>query len=163
MLFRSRGYLDVSRLEQLIPPDGTVVIGWQEDFSKLMRLTARPDHHYYFLLDWPAALAGPRSFVLDYHLMQAYRNNGYYAKNIQDSHEFLCSHTDFWVLDAPNASALQLGRHEDTLEMEKPNWFDLNVKSEPEFQWKVVDSFDATEVTRNLIVVHRKSNLPFCE
>jgi hypothetical protein len=157
-----RGYLDVSRLEQLVPPDGTVVAGWQEDFAKIMRLTADPEGHYYFLLDWPAALAGPRSFVLDFHLMQAYRNNGYYAKNIQDSHAFLCSHTDFWVLDAPNARALQLGRHEDTLEMEKPNWFDFNIRTVPEFQWKVVDSLDATEVTRQLIAVHRKAPLAFC-
>jgi hypothetical protein len=157
-----RGYLDVSRLEQLVPPDGTVVAGWEEDFVKLMRLTAHPDH-YYFLLDWPAALAGPRSFVLEYHLMQAYRNSGYYSNNIQDSHAFLCSHTDFWVLDAPNTRAMQMGSRGDTLEMEKPNWFDLNIKSMPEFQWKIIASFDATEVTRNLIAVHKKSNLPFCE
>ena len=69
-----------------------------------MRYSQNPNVHYYFLLDWPAALAGPRAFVLDYHLMQAYRNNGYYTKNIQDSQTFLCSHPDFVVLDAPNAS-----------------------------------------------------------
>jgi hypothetical protein len=157
-----RGYLDVSRLEQLIPPDGTVVAGWQEDFAKLMRLATHPAQ-YYFLLDWPAAVAGPRSFVLDYHLMQAYRNVGYYSNNIQDSHSFLCSHTDFWVLDAPNTGAMQMGSSLDTIEMAKPNWFDLNIKIRPEFQWKVIASFDATEVTRNLIVVHKKSKLPFCE
>jgi hypothetical protein len=157
-----RGYLDVSRLEQLVPSDGIVVVGWQEDFVKLMRLTPVPEAHYYFLLDWPTALAGPRSFVLDYRLMAAYRKSGYYSKNIQDSHAFLCSHTDFWVLDAPNASPLQLGRHEDTLEMEKPNWFDLNIKTRPEFQWKAIASFDATEVTRNLIAVRRRGPLPYC-
>ena len=69
-------------------------------------LAHNPKLSYYFLLDWPAALVGPRAFVLDYHLMQAYRNNGYYAKNIQDSHSFLCSHPDFLVLDAPNANTL---------------------------------------------------------
>ena len=157
-----RGYLDVSRLEKLVPPGGIVVAGWQEDFVKLMRLTPDPEAHYYFLLDWPTALAGPRSFVLDYHLMGAYRKSGYYSKNIQDSQAFLCSHADFWVLDAPNASPLQLGRQEDTLEMEKPNWFDLNIKTRPEFQWKVIASFDATEVTRKLIAVHRGGPLPYC-
>jgi hypothetical protein len=157
-----RGYLDVSRLEHLIPPDGTLVAGWQEDFARLMRLADHPTQ-YYFLLDWPAAIAGPRSFVLDYHLMQAYRNSGYYSNNIQDNHAFLCSHTDFWVLDAPNTRPLKMGSRGDTLEMEKPNWFDLNIKTRPEFQWKVIASFDATEVTRNLIAVHKKSNLPFCE
>jgi hypothetical protein len=156
-----RGYLDISRLEQLVPSDGIVVAGWEEDFVKLMRLTAHPEH-YYFLLDWPAALAGPRSFVLEYHLMQAYRNNGYYSNNIQDNHAFLCSHTDFWVLNAPNTRALKMGSRGDTLEMEKPNWFDLNIKTRPEFQWEVIASFDATEVTRNLIAVHRVAPLRFC-
>jgi hypothetical protein len=158
-----RGYLDVARLERLVPSNGIVVAGWQEDFVKLMRLAPDPEAHYYFLLDWPTALVGPRSFVLDYRLMGAYRKSGYYAKNIQDSHAFLCSHTDFWVLDAPNASPLQLGRREDTLEMQKPNWFDLNIKTLPQFEWKVIASFDATEVTRKLIAVHKKSTLPFCD
>ena len=45
---------------------------------KFMRLLEPPQARYYYLLvDWPSALAGPRAFVLDYHLMQAYRNNGY--------------------------------------------------------------------------------------
>ena len=73
-----RGYLDVQRLEQIVPPNVAVVAGWQEDFAKLMRYARSPNPQYYFLLDWPAALVGPRAFVLDYHLMQAYRNNGYY-------------------------------------------------------------------------------------
>ena len=67
-----------------------------------------PNAQYYFLLDWPAALVGPRAFVLDYHLMQAYRNNGYYAKNIQDSHSFLCSHSGF--LSAGRAERKYAGR-----------------------------------------------------
>ena len=87
-----RGYLDVQRVEQIVPPNVAVVVGWQEDFAKFMRYARSPKPQYYFLLDWPAALVGPRAFVLDYHLMQAYRNNGYYSKYIQDSHEFLCSH-----------------------------------------------------------------------
>ncbi len=101
-----RGYLDVQRLEQIVPPNVAVVAGWQEDFAKLMRYARSPNPQYYFLLDWPAALVGPRAFVLDYHLMQAYRNNGYYSRYIQDSHAFLCSHPDFLVLDAPNANTL---------------------------------------------------------
>ena len=44
--------------------------------------------------------------MLDYHLMQAYRNNGYYSGNIRDSRKFLCSQADFLVLDAPNANTL---------------------------------------------------------
>ena len=38
-----------------------------------MRLSRNPEVRYYYLLDWPAALVGPRAFVVDYHLMQAYR------------------------------------------------------------------------------------------
>ena len=54
--------------------------GWQQDFVKFMRFSQNSNVHYYFLLDWPAALVGPSEFALDYHLMQAYRNDGYYPK-----------------------------------------------------------------------------------
>jgi len=141
----SRQYLDVQRLDQAATADRPVVAGWQEDFSKLMRFSNDPAR-YYFLLDWPAAVVGPRGFVLDYHLMKAYRDNGYYAKNIQDSQVFLCSHPDFLVLD-----------------VEGHSWFDLTIRNEPQFEWKVVDVFETPEAKRTLIAVHRKSSLPFCE
>lgn len=157
----SWSYLDVPRFEQYVPPNTVVVAGWQQDFVKFMRFSQNPNIHYYYLLDWPAALVGPRAFVLDYHLMQAYRNSGYYAKNIQDSHRFLCAHTDFFVLDAPNASTLD-PRSNDTPEMKKPNWFDVNIRRAPQFEWKITVSFDETEVTRKLIAVHRNGQLPFC-
>jgi hypothetical protein len=110
-----------------------------------MRYSPNSQSRYYFLLDWPAALAGPREFVLDYHLMHAYRDNGYYSKNIQDSHGFLCSQPDFLVLDAEGHS-----------------WFDMTIKGMPQFEWKVLDSFDGPEVQRKLISVHRKASLDFC-
>ena len=97
-------YLDVLRLEQDLPENVPVKPAWQQDFVKLMRLAQNPEARYYFLLDWPGALVGPRGFVLDYHLMHAYRSNGYYSKNIQDSQSFLCSHPDFAVLDGPNGA-----------------------------------------------------------
>jgi hypothetical protein len=34
-------------------------------------------------VDWPASLAGPRSHILDYPLMRAYRDVGYYPQKIQ--------------------------------------------------------------------------------
>ena len=141
----SRQYLDVQRLDRAAPADSLVVAGWQEDFSKLMRFSHDPAR-YYFLLDWPTAVAGPRGFVLDYHLMKAYRDNGYYAKNIQDSQAFLCSHPDFLVLD-----------------VEGHSWFDMTVRKMPQFEWKVVDAFETPEAKRTLIAVHRNSQLPFCE
>jgi hypothetical protein len=141
----SRQYLDVQRLDGAAAADRPVVAGWQEDFSKLMRFSHDPAR-YVFLLDWPAAVAGPRGFVLDYHLMKAYRDNGYYAKNIQDSQAFLCSHPDFLVLD-----------------VEGHSWFDMTIRKMPQFEWKVVDAFETPEAKRTLIAVHRNSQLRFCE
>jgi hypothetical protein len=140
----SRQYLDVQRLDSLIPPNAAVVAGWQEDFSKLMRFSHSPQDRY-FLLDWPTALVGPTGFVLDYHLMQAYRDSGYYSRNIQDSQDFLCSHPDFFVLDAEGRS-----------------WFDITIRRMPQFEWRVIDSFNSPEFARHLIAVHRRMALPFC-
>jgi hypothetical protein len=154
-------YLDVQRLEQDIPANSIVIAGWEEDFVKLMRLSHNPEAHYYYLLDWPSALSGPRAFVLDYHLMQAYRNNGYYSRNIQDDRNFLCTHADFFVLDAPNANTLDADKGSSP-EMRKANWFDANIRSVPQFEWKVIDAFDAPEVKRKLIAVHRNAPLFFC-
>jgi hypothetical protein len=154
-------YLDVQRLEQFVPPDTPVVAAWQQDFVKFERYSKNPKIQYYFLLDWPAAMIGPRAFVLDYHLMRSYRDNGYYSKQIQDSPDFLCSHPDFVVLDAPNANTLDAVNN-NSPDMQKPNWFDLNIKNMPQFKWKVIASFDGTEVTRKLIAVHRNARLPFC-
>jgi hypothetical protein len=154
-------YLDVQRLERSVPPGVPVVVGWQEDFAKLMRLAHDPEGRFYFLLDWPSALVGPRTFVVDYHLMQAYRANGYYSHNIWDNREFLCSHADFVVLDAPNANTLD-GAPGRSLEMNKPNWFDMNIKNNPEFAWKIIGSFDGPEAVRKLISVHRQGSVAFC-
>jgi hypothetical protein len=154
-------YLDVQRFEQSLPSNVPVVAAWQQDFVKFMRYSNNPNIQYYFLLDWPAALVGPRAFVLDYHLMRAYRDNGYYSKNIQDSHSFLCSHPDFVVLDAPNANTLD-ARNDNSQDLQKPNWFDSNIRTTPQFEWKVIASFEGTDVTRKLIVVHRRGSLAFC-
>jgi hypothetical protein len=140
----SRQYLDVQCLDRAAAADSPVVAGWQEDFSKLMRFSHDPAR-YYFLLDWPAAVAGPRGFVLDYHLMKAYRDSGYYAKNIQDSQGFLCSHADFLVLD-----------------VEGHSWFDMTIRRMPQFEWKVIDAFETPEAKRTLIAVHRRAPLDSC-
>jgi Dolichyl-phosphate-mannose-protein mannosyltransferase len=137
--------LDVDGLASHIPPDTPVVIGWQQDFVRLMRYSRAPQSRYYFLLDWPAALVGAPGAVLEYHLMQAYRNVGYYAPNIQVRNAFLCAHPDFFVLDARESS-----------------WADLVIPKLPELQWKAVETFFAPEVKRTLYAVHRKAPLPFC-
>jgi Dolichyl-phosphate-mannose-protein mannosyltransferase len=143
-LVLSKQYLDVQRLDRDAPANIPVVAGWQEDFSKIMRFSSLQPR-YYFLLDWPSALAGPSEFVLDYHLMKAYRDSGYYSQNIQDSHVFLCSHPDFFVLD-----------------VEGHSWFDMSIKTMPQFEWKIIDSFSAPDLPRNLIAVHRRASLAFC-
>ncbi len=154
-------YLDVRRVELNLPPNAAVIAGWQQDFVKFMRFSQNSNIRYYFLLDWPAAVVGPSEFTVDYHLMQAYRNNGYYTSNIQDGRDFLCSHTDFFVLDAPNSTTLD--NYNRPPDMRKPNWFDLNIRRLPQFDWKVIASFDATEATRKLIAVHRIAPLGFCD
>jgi hypothetical protein len=145
-------FLDVRRLDQIAPPNIAVVAEWQDDFAKLMRYSHSPRNHYYFLLDWPVALAGPLGYVADYHLMSAYRDAGYYSQNIQDNDRFLCSHTDFLVLDTYLSGQ----------EAEGPTWFEQTVKKMPQFQWKILDSFDGPEAKRTLISVHRQEPLPFC-
>ena len=138
-------YLDVRRLDNVVPPNTAVAVDWANDFLKIMRYSRGPLGHYYFMLDWPTALRGPKGMVPQYHLMEAYRNNGYYADNIQESHFFLCSHTDFLVLES------------------EQSWFELTIENMPQFEWRVVDSFYAPEVNRKLIAVHRRASLAFCK
>jgi hypothetical protein len=145
-------FLDIQRLRAMVPAGVPVVAGWQEDFVKLMRYPRKPESSY-FLLDWPAALAGPKSYVLDYHLMHSYRDAGYYSQNIQDSKSFLCSHVDFVVLDS-NAS--------DTAD-QGATWFDYSVRNDPSFAWKILTSLDGPGVKRELIAVHRQAALRQCD
>ena len=144
-------YIDVQRVDSLAPSHVPLVAGWQNDFSMLMRFSRDPQDRFY-LLDWPTALVGEKGLVLDYHLMRAYRNAGYYPQNIQDQDAFLCSHSDFLVLDPHflRTSALE------------PGWFDLVIRNAPQFEWKVVATIDAPELQRKLIAVHRRAPLPFC-
>jgi hypothetical protein len=93
--------------------------------------------------------------------MQSYRDAGYYANNIRDSSTFLCSYPDFLVLDAPNANTLD-ATNNNLPDFKKPNWFDLNIRTKPQFEWRAMASFDAFGATRKLIAVHRKAPLPYC-
>ena len=148
-------FLDVQRLDHAVPANMAVVADWEDDFAKLMRYSHSPHSHYYFLLDWPAALAGPKPAVTSYHLLASNRDVGYYSRSIQDSDAFLCSHTEFLVLDT----------HLIGQDADGPTWFDPRVREAPEFAWKGLDSFDAPYfpvVKRELISVHRRAPLTFC-
>jgi hypothetical protein len=144
-------YLDVQRLDSIVPRDVSLVAGWQNDFEVMMRFSRYPQQRVY-LLDWPTALIGPKELVLVYHLMQAYRGAGWYGQSIQDRDAFFCSHDNFWVLD-PHFYGARSG---------EPSWFDLTVGQMPQFEWKIVETVKDTDYERNLIAVHRKTPLPFC-
>jgi hypothetical protein len=149
-------FLDVQRLDHTVPANLAVVTDWADDFAKLMRYPHSPHAHYYFLLDWPAALAGPKPAVTSYHLLSFNRDVGYYSGSIEDSNAFLCSNTDFLVLDT----------HLIGQDADGPTWFDQRVREAPEFAWRILDSFDAPYfpvVKRELISVHRREPLPFCK
>ncbi len=146
-------FLDVERLDGIDHADTLMVIDWQQDFSKIMRYSRKPGAHYYFLLDWQAALAGPRTHVLDYHLMRSYRDVGYYSQSIKDGDAFLCSHPNFIVLDTHVLTPMEQGA----------TWFDFKIRNNPIFAWKTLDSLDAPDVKREMIVVHRKAPLNFCD
>jgi hypothetical protein len=146
-------FLDVQHLDKIVSPGTAVVVGWQHDFSKVMRYSQKPGSHYYFLLDWTASLAGPRTHVLDYHLMRAYHDVGYYPQKIQDSHTFLCSHGDFLVLDAHALAPLEQGT----------SWFDFAIKNSPAFRWETLESLDGPDVKRELLAVHRIAPLNHCD
>ena len=148
-------FLDVQRLDHTVPANTAVVTDWADDFAKLMRYSNNPRSQYYFLLDWPAALAGPKPDVTSYHLLASNRDVGYYSRSIQGSKAFLCSHTDFLVLDT----------HLVGQDADGPTWFDQRVREAPEFTWSALASFDAPyfpEVKRELIAVHRREPLAFC-
>jgi hypothetical protein len=151
----SKQFLDVQRLDHTVRANIAVVTDWADDFAKLMLYPHSPHSHYYFLLDWPAALAGPKPDVSSYHLLSSNRDVGYYSPSIQDSDAFLCSHTDFLVLDT----------HLIGQDADGPTWFDQRVREAPEFAWRKLDSFDAPDfpvVKRELISVHRTEPLTFC-
>jgi hypothetical protein len=151
----SKQFLDVQRLDHTVPANVAVVADWADDFAKLKRYPHSPHSHYYFLLDWPAALAGPKPAVTSYHLLASNRDAGYYSRSIKDSDAFLCSHSDFLVLDT----------HLIGQDADGPTWFDQRVREAPEFAWTKIDSFDAPDfpvVKRELISVHRREPLAFC-
>ena len=53
-------------------------------------------------------------------------------------------------------------KNSNSEDFKKPNLFDLKIRTMPQFEWKVIASFDAPAVTRKLITVHRKTPLPYC-
>jgi hypothetical protein len=137
-----RGGLDVRQVEAVAPDNLPIVAGWQHDFFVLLRYSDHPER-YAYLLDWDDAKRGNSTAVPDFHLMQSYRDQGYYASSIHDQSAFLCAHSDFFVLE--NSSGA---------------WFGLAITPMPQFAWKDVAEIDAIH---HLIMVHRMQPLLFCQ
>jgi Dolichyl-phosphate-mannose-protein mannosyltransferase len=136
-------YLDVPRLDALIPGNVSVVVVWQHDFFKVMRYSNRADRPYLFLLDWPTALNGEESFVTDFHLMANYRQVGYYSSNIKDQLDFVCTHPYFLVVDNQSSS-----------------WF---AAAEKEFPGLKSEDIATVDEDRELIAVRWNESLAACE
>jgi hypothetical protein len=92
-------FLDVPRLDTLVPRNVLVVVQWQHDFFKAMRYSGRADRPYLYLLAWPPVVNGQQEPVSDFKLMRNYRQVGYYSSNIKDQLDFVCTHPYFLVLD----------------------------------------------------------------
>ena len=129
---------------QAVPLDrGPMVVGNIINFMPLMRYSTPAQlQRYVYLLDWDAALKEYPAAVPDYHLMLAYRNNGYFPGRIQFPDEFLCAHRKFLVLDAPTAGL-----------------FDLAIRRNPRYQWSVVQVLDPL---RYIFEVTQTSLPPSC-
>ena len=155
----SRAYLDVARVEQMAPQGVPVLVVWQEDFVKFMRLSPTRSattscwigRQHWWGQSIRAGLS-PHASLPEQRLL--------FEEHL-DSASFLCTYTDFLVVDAPNASTLD-AMSRNSPDMMKPNSFDLKIRTMPQFEWNVVASLDAFAVTRKLIAVHRKAPLPYC-
>ncbi len=69
-------------------------------FTELMRDESAGPVHYEYMLDWPNAIsaAAPRLEVTQYHLMQNWRNAGYYRDHIAQRDAFLAETPAFLVM-----------------------------------------------------------------
>jgi hypothetical protein len=112
---------------QAIPADlGPVVVGNLREFLPLMRYSEPANQQrFVYLLDWQSALKEYLAAVPDYHLMLAYKQNGYFADRILFANDFLCSHTQFVILDAPTTG-----------------FFDTTIRLDPHYRWHLVEVLD---------------------
>lgn len=125
--------IDVAEIDQLAA-GRPVVCDWLQDFMVVRRYTAHPALPQY-PLDWLAALQGPRTAVTDFHLMQNYRRQGYWAANLRDASEVL-NRKSFLLLDDADT-----------------NWFHTEIGNNPHYTWKLLAQLDdkrrILEVSRN--------------
>ncbi|HEX4038679.1 MAG TPA: glycosyltransferase family 39 protein [Acidobacteriaceae bacterium] len=129
--------LDVARVDSLAG-GRPIVCDSQKDFLVMTRYTAHPGTPQY-VLDWPAALAGPPGTTADIRLMQNYRREGYLPGQLPDPAQLL-GQPSFLVLTNQDAS-----------------WFRIAVQNNPRFTWKTIAEVDAS---RRLVLVRQKQQQP---
>lgn len=130
-------------MDKNIPGGLPVIVTEANVFLPLDYLSHRPDHPYYYVLDWESALHSTnRGATVDYKLMRNARDSGYHTERILDSKLALCKFNSFLVL-----------------ENERFAWFQNRVFSNPDFQVEHVGDF-ATD--RQLWVVKRVSDSSSC-
>lgn len=115
--------LDVAALDR-IAAGRTVVCDWSRDYLLLHRYAPNAPQFEY-VLDWPAALAGPLVATTDFHLMQNYRREGFYAGTLPDVSQVL-ARPSFLLLDDSET-----------------NWFQLRIAHNPRFASKLIAPLDA--------------------
>ncbi|HEX2091591.1 MAG TPA: glycosyltransferase family 39 protein [Longimicrobiaceae bacterium] len=127
---------EVARLG--VPGDLPVLSESSHDFLPGSVYSARTGLDTYFVLDWPAALAGARDATIEFKYMSAIRRN-YGLRGIVSAAEFLCAHRRFVVLDDRVAQ-----------------WYDLRIRDRPQFSTRVLG--EAGEET--VVLVERPGDLP---
>lgn len=83
-----------------MPPGLPVVVEDAFTFTELMNTEAHSGVRYMFLLDWPWAVApdSPHLEVTQYHLMENWKNAGYFADRIENVDEFLRQNPRFLLI-----------------------------------------------------------------
>lgn len=89
-------------LTAILPKGVPVVCEDAWTFAELIARQHNSGVDYTYLLDWPYALdpTAPLLEVTQYHLMQNWKNVGYFSGSIQYRNEFLRNHKDFLVVRA---------------------------------------------------------------
>ena len=98
-----------ARLTAKVPPRVPVICEDAFTFTELMRNHSAGEVRYLFLLDWDNAVSdtAPLLEVTQFHLMQNWRDVGYFADHIFYRNEFLADHEFFLVLHVEEEPGLK--------------------------------------------------------
>ena len=96
--FSTRDYTPA--LNKLLPKDVPVVVEDAFTFTELIGRQHTSGVDYRFLLDWNQSIspAAPLVEVTQYHLMENWKQSGYFAGSIEDADEFFKTEDHFFVI-----------------------------------------------------------------